>query len=284
MKNIMKKNTRKKILSILIVVFTMLSINNCSEDDLLNKSPKDMISTGSYFVDASSARGAVVAIFSNWNKRYTMFQRGLMYLDLSTDDCYTRIGDPRGMFNTYEVDPYQSSNAFFNEWWEYIFRSINDANFCIDYIPTSSDTKFTEEQQKPYIAAARFMRAFGYIYLTSLFGDVPLHEKFISNPDDSYKARTPVDKVYDLIIEDLIYAKQNLPEKWPADDYGLPSKAAGAGLLARAYLYDKDFPNAEIAAKEAIEIADNSGYELIRDLAHFTFKTPYFPDRWRSFL
>ncbi|RYM35723.1 hypothetical protein ERX46_01645 [Brumimicrobium glaciale] len=29
---------------------------------------------------------------------------------------------------------------------------------------------------------------------------------------------------------------------------------------------------------------DSSGYELIRDLAHFTFKTPYFPDKWRRFL
>lgn len=29
---------------------------------------------------------------------------------------------------------------------------------------------------------------------------------------------------------------------------------------------------------------DKSGYSLLKDLAHFTYKTPYFPDRWRCFL
>ncbi len=29
---------------------------------------------------------------------------------------------------------------------------------------------------------------------------------------------------------------------------------------------------------------DRSGYRVLKDLAHFHFKTPYFPDRWRRFL
>lgn len=30
--------------------------------------------------------------------------------------------------------------------------------------------------------------------------------------------------------------------------------------------------------------SDKAGYEILRDLAHFHFKTPYFPDRWRCLL
>ena len=261
----MKKSIKNKTLSILIVLFTMLSLNNCNEDELLNKYPKDAINAANYFVDAASAKGAVTAIFSNWNQRYTMFPTGLQYLDLLTDDTFTRNLGVRGKVNNYAIEEYDTTGDQFKDWWIYIYKSINDANFCIDYIPTSSDTRFTEEQQKPYIAAARFMRAFGYIYLTSLYGDVPLHKNFISKVEDSYKPKTPVNEVYDLIIEDLIYAKQNLPDQWPVKELGFPTKAAGAGMLARAYLYNKDFANAEIAAKDAIQIADASGYELMAD-------------------
>lgn len=261
----MKNNMKNKILSMLLVLLTMFTFNNCNEAELLDKYPQDAINAGNYFVDESSSSGAVAAIFSNWNKRYTMYQRTLMYLDLMTDDAYTRVLNTRGQMNNYAYEEYDTTNDQFKDWWIYIYRSINDANFCIDFIPTSSDSKFTEEKQKPYIAAAKFMRAFGYIYLTSFYGDVPLHKNFIANVEDSYKPKTPVNEVYDLIIEDLIYASENLPDQWPVNELGFPTKAAGAGMLARAYLYDKDFANAETAAKKAIEIADASGYELMAD-------------------
>lgn len=265
----MKKKFKNIILSTLTVLLFMLTFNNCNEADLLNKYPQDAVNVSNYFVDASSASGAVAAIFSNWNKRYTMYQRYMLsYLDILTDDAYTRIKDHRALLNNYTFDETHTTQDPFKDWWIYIFRSVNDANFCIEYIPTSTDEKFTEEQRNQYVAAARFMRAFSYIYLTSLFGDVPLHDKFISNIEEGYKARTPVNEVYDLIIEDLTFAKEHLPAQWPTDEYGLPTKAAGAGYLARAYLYDKDYTNAETAAKEAIQIADASGYELMDDFEY----------------
>ena len=265
----MKKKFKNIILSILTVLLFMFTCNNCNEADLLDKYPQDAVNVSNYFVDASSASGAVAAIFSNWNKRYTMYQRWMMkFLDIMTDDAYTRLISPRSLFNNYSIEEIHTTQDGFKDWWIYIFRSVNDANFCIEYIPTSTDEKFTAEQRNQYVAAAKFMRAFSYIYLTSLYCDVPLHYKFISNIEDGYKGRTPVDQVYDLIIEDLIYAKANLPEQWPTDEYGFPTKAAAAGYLARAYLYDKDYPNAEIAAKEAIQIADASGYELMDDFEY----------------
>ncbi|MBN1414950.1 MAG: RagB/SusD family nutrient uptake outer membrane protein [Bacteroidales bacterium] len=257
---------KNKIYGILMLASIMVICQNCNEDELLSKYPKDAVNTGNYFVDASSARSTVAAVFANWNKRYSMYQRYMLsYLDILTDDAYTRIKDHRALLNNYTFTEAHTSQDPFKDWWIYIFRSINDANFCIEYIPTSSSANFTEEQQRPYIAAARFMRAFSYIYLTSLYGDVPLHRNFISNTEDSYKAKSPVSEIYTLIIEDLLYAREYLPEQWPSEETGFPVKAAGAGMLARAYLYNKDYANAEAAALRAIEIADESGYELMDD-------------------
>ena len=45
----------------------------------------------------------------------------------------------------------------------------------------------------------------------------------------------------------------------------MPTRATGAAYLAKAYLYNKDFVNAEQAAREAIQIAESDGYYLIDD-------------------
>jgi hypothetical protein len=95
-----------------------------------------------------------------------------------------------------------------------------------------------------------------------------LYKNFLNNVSDSYVAKSPKSEILQFAIEDLIYATENIPETWSGSDDGLPSKAAAAGLLARAYLYAQDFPNAEIAAKNALDIADASGYGLMDDYSN----------------
>jgi hypothetical protein len=72
----------------------------------------------------------------------------------------------------------------------------------------------------------------------------------------------------DRTIEDLTYAKDNLPDSWSGDDVGFPTKAAGAGMLAKAYLYNRDWANAATAAKNALDIADAEGYTLMPDYVY----------------
>lgn len=149
-----------------------------------------------------------------------------------------------------------------------MYGSINAANFAIDYIPTSSDPNFTPELQKKYIGVAKMMRAFAYINLTTLWGDIPLYKNFTASPSYAY-AKSPQSEILQFAIEDLKYAVDNIPESWNDQaDAGLPKKAAAAGFLARAYLYAKDFPNAETAAKNALDIADVCGYGLMDDYAY----------------
>jgi hypothetical protein len=70
------------------------------------------------------------------------------------------------------------------------------------------------------------------------------------------------------LIEDLKYAAQYLPDNWTGDDVGFPKKAAGAGMLAKAYLYNRDWSNAVTAAKNALDIADAEGFTLMPDYVY----------------
>jgi hypothetical protein len=258
---------KNKIISLAFLTTMLFLLNNCSEDELLDKSPQDAPNSSNFFIDAASARKADVAIFTDWTSYYMYQDMMLIYLDVMSDDSYCRLNSAWTIaLMTWDFTASGSvQDNMFNNWWTSIYASINDACFAIDYIPTSSDPKFTPELQKKYIGVAKMMRGFAYLYLTTLWGDVPLHKNFITNVADSYVAKSPKSEILQFVIEDLKYAAENIPDTWTGDDQGLPAKAAAAGLLAKAYLYANDYPDAEIAAKNALDIADASGYGLMDD-------------------
>lgn len=49
----------------------------------------------------------------------------------------------------------------------------------------------------------------------------------------------------------------------------------------------KEFRDKMLKRKNEFEYdyrTDNAGYGFLRELAHFHYKTPYFPDNWRGFI
>lgn len=262
---------KNKIFFIIFIFAAVTLLSQCKEDVFLNKSPKDSPNAGNFFTDASSARKANVAIFDSWSG-YWLYGNCYMptYSDIGTDDAWlygNRTNAWRTAWSNLNIAPTYGTtlNPHFSYWWQSMYVSINAASFAIDYIPGSSDPSFTPELQKKYIGVAKMMRAFAYINLTTLWGDVPLHKTFINNVEDAYTAKSTKSDILKFAIEDLVYATENVPVTWNGADVGLPTKAAAAGFLARAYLYAKDFPNAEIAAKNALTIADACGFAMMDD-------------------
>lgn len=117
---------------------------------------------------------------------------------------------------------------------------------------------------------ARFTRAFLYFYLVNNYGDVPLALNIDFNANANLP-RAATDKVYDQIIEDLLWAQQNLDSRYLAKDLNTsatnrlrPNKGAATALLARVYLYTQQWEKAAAAATELIE--HDANYELLADL------------------
>lgn len=111
------------------------------------------------------------------------------------------------------------------------------------------------------IAEARFMRAVAYFYLTRVFKDIPI----ITDPmalaaGDSYQVpRHKQADVFKFIIEDLKAAEAGLPK-----NTAIPRLRANAyaakGLMAKVYLYMKDYDNARAKAAEVISSKQYSLY------------------------
>ena len=257
----------KNLIKYILLGLSIIMVASCNEDELLNKYPLDSANEGNYFIGAASARGAVAAAFKPMNSDAWFYKRYFVtWTDNMTSDGYSRLN------NAWRIQlvewTFNETHYGFYDWYRGFFRVINNANFAIEGIPRSSDPTFTEEQQAMYIGAAKLLKGFAYLSLTTLWGDVPYFPNFVSNPDEATKARDPKDVVMRGVIEDLTYARDHLPTEWDDVGKGLPTKAAAAGLLAKAYLYNKDYTNAVTAAREALDIADASGYTLMDDYVY----------------
>lgn len=182
-------------------------------------------------------------------------------LDAMTDDSYWR--QSRG--TSIQLEKWDISPTHYNvrDWWRFPYQSINAANFAIERIPTSTDPNFTPEKQEPYIAEAKFFRAYGYLWLTGFYGDVPLLLGTTSDFSEFYTPISPKATILAQVVQDFKDAKDGLPAV--QIDKGTPVKAAAAAFLAKTYLVLGEWGNAETAAREAIQIAEGAGFGLQDD-------------------
>jgi len=246
---------------ITLAAFMVASVS-CGED-FIDRHPQDQPNPANFFISEVSARQAVSAAYQPWTRNADMFQRDAVIVwDAMTDDSYWRPS--RGASIAQERWDINATHGAIDNYWEFAFQSINNANFAIEGIPGSSDPNFTDEEQLPFIAEARFMRGFAYLFLVSLYGDVPLVTKPLSTFAEYHQPRVAKDLVFDQIIADFQFAKENLPDEQTAAK-GAAVRATAAAYLAKAYLYREDWANAATAAVDAISIAESTGFSLVGD-------------------
>jgi hypothetical protein len=156
------------------------------------------------------------------------------------------------------------NNSRVSTFWSQPYQVIYKANSIIEGVAQSSGMSENIEMQVE--GEARFLRAFCFFYLVNIFGDVPLITTTDYKTNASMK-RTPADEVYATIIEDLLRAKELLPNDYAISDNERVrvNKGAATALLSRAYLYKSDWANAEVQATEVIDNAEH--YMLNSDIS-----------------
>ena len=192
---------------VLLVTGFFLFLSSCNEEDFLNRYPLDQPSPDIFFIDEGTARMAVNACYYNWKFGTNLLRRDMtILLDAMTDDSYWRTNrNPSIALEMWNISP---THLNVREWWLHPLQSIGAANFAIDRIPQSTDPAFTAEKQAAYIAEAKFMRAYSYLFLTSFYGDVPLHTTTASDFEAFNSPRTPKAQVLAQVVEDFTYAKK----------------------------------------------------------------------------
>lgn len=138
--------------------------------------------------------------------------------------------------------------------WKFFYLSIRNANLVIREAPNA--TEVSESDIDMYIGEAKFMRALIYFIMVRNWGGLPLRTE--ENYEELSVPRSSVDEVYQLIIEDLLFAEDNLPDNPPVS--GRADKSAAKTVLADVYFYRGEYSD---ATSKALEVIDSDKYTLV---------------------
>lgn len=151
-----------------------------------------------------------------------------------------------------------------SDYYKFFYASIGRANYILENIHKIQD-QVNSTRYDQYIAETRFIRAYHYMYLTELWGDVPYIDFVAKTSQDALLPRTAKSTICDKMFEDLTYAASVLPVKWTGDDLGRITKGAALGLKARVALYNSRWSDAAQAAAAAMALETEAGYSLHAD-------------------
>lgn len=159
--------------------------------------------------------------------------------------------------------------------WDACFKGIFRANQVIDAYIELENTFTTEDAEESglrVLAQARALRGYFYYVLHHSFnnGSVPIFESVPQNFDDFQKVFSSSEDVKAFYRADLQFGLDNLPSTYNAwhtvagiGNLGRVTGGFCEALIAKSYMNENDFANAEVHLKNLI---DNYNYALVDDL------------------
>lgn len=222
-----------------------LSFSSC---DVIDQEPIDAVSSQELFTRPSDANAAIIGVYRN------LANLGFNYVVFPELPTKNTVGNALNrQFEQMNNLIFVADNSQFTNLWDQQFVLINSANVVIAKVPGIPG--MPDADKNAIVAEARFLRAFTYFNLVRYFGDVPLIIKPTESPDVAalQVPRTPKEDVYKQILEDLDFAKTNLPETQAGlGAKGRATKAAAYALGARIHLWRKNYALAVTDADQVI--------------------------------
>jgi len=157
----------------------------------------------------------------------------------------------------YNYATLTSTDAGAGRTWNRNYILINLTNTIVDGIENPDVNTLSPIGKSLVSAEAKFFRAYAYNNLATCFGGVPLIVHALSGPKTDF-VRAPIAEVNDFIVNDLIYAAENLPDieavktNTKGKMYGRANKFMAMQLLAEVYLRIGKPDLAEIQAQAII--------------------------------
>lgn len=253
----------KTIYKIFIIVFGSFSLlisSGCEkflDNDLQGSLTQQAFPTTAS--DALLATNATYQVFREWFYN----SGGYPIMDIMSDDALkgSNPTDQTSTIGSYDIFAYTPTQDGLDRWWNTLYLGIKRANVVIEKIP---EIQMNEALRNRYIAEAKFIRAWMYFDLVRAWGGVPIVTTI--NPPVKL-GRSSVEEVYSLIFSDLAFAEQVLPKKseYETADLGRATSGAVKSLLARIYLFRKDFVKAE---QYALDVINSHEYDLESDFVN----------------
>ncbi|WP_234572963.1 RagB/SusD family nutrient uptake outer membrane protein [Rhodohalobacter sp. 614A] len=198
------------------------------------------------------------------NDSYAEFRDSYLYRiwgpDITTGFVWSRGGSIEVDFVDYENFTWSTTHAQINTHWQTLYQAIRNANIVLANL---AGDNFSGEFVQLKTAEARFLRAYSYYELYSVFGPVPL----LTTPEDLILPRASEEEIKTFITNELTAAAADLP--WPSDAFGRATKGSALGVLTKFYLNTKQWSHAASTAQEIISSNQHELMDNYKDVFSF---------------
>ncbi len=247
-----------KKIYITIVLSVFLLNTSCNDLEL---EPVNSVTPDTFYINAQNLEAGLNGIYSQ------LQARGFADYPSLEGMSDNAISDPGG--SAPDVEAFAAGQSVvatqgFVRMYSNNYELIQRANLLLNNI--DGIAAIPDETRETIRAEARALRAFSYMNLVYLFGDVPLFETFLNRNDALSVSRTPRATVVQFVLDEFQMAANNLGAT-PAGE-GRLTKQAVLGLHARAMLYEARLGNQTwsdvlTVINNTITNADNGGNVLV---------------------
>lgn len=228
---------------------------------------------------------ALAAVYQNLNKVNATPQQSFFYLAmLASDDTFGGGGPNDKLMQALDLMCNNGVNMT-EQFWKDRYEGINRANTLLEAL---ANVEMEESVKQQSIGEAKFLRAFYYYELASMYGRVPMVTTAVQPEDPTPPSHAGI---WGQILQDLRDAAENMPATRKTD--GHVDKYTAAAMLGRAWLFYSgffgngedlsaltstnynpltsiDLPDGTTLTKQDVigyidDCVNNSGYELVPD-------------------
>lgn len=248
-----------KLIAALITGFVLVEGTGCKKAVDVG-APINKVSSVTVFTTDATAESAIAGIFGS------MAAGGRMAN--GSGSLSVQQGQAADELVSYSTSPSFYTNGLVSAnsyYWTEIYQELFQINTAITALNSNNANTLTPAIRNQLLGEMKFARAFIYFNAVNLYGDVPmpLTADYVTNGKLS---RTPQQQVYVQVIQDFKDAQPLLTDNSYLDGTGVastdrvhPNKQAVMAMLARVYLYQKDWANAQAMATAVISA---SSYKL----------------------
>lgn len=227
---------KKYILSSLAVLSAATSFTSCN--DMLDTDPRKTEVTDAVFpgkvADVESELSATYSIMNTMGGGDSDNQNIFFWWEVMSDNCYGSGGlqdnKVKSLHHLVEMSVNQYAKPY-----ELLYGGIARATSAIetiDNVPWRDNQKSLRDQ---LLGEAYFMRGLYYLWLTQLFGDVPLITASTITPEMEEQVSAE-EFIYPQILSDFVSAKNLMGTERGFGD-GHANKYVAEAFMARAYMF-----------------------------------------------
>lgn len=224
--------------SILILFVALIVISGCKK--FLQEKPYSFVTTENFYKTADDAELAITAVYDALTAHNIqgIGTGGTWAYDMQyliSMGCDELAPNPSVMSSQPDLlsisnYSYTAANSKLPITWFFLYAGINRADFVLEKIP---DISMDQTRKKEILAEAHCLRGIYYLYLSWLWGGVPLAN---SSASDQLAPRSSIEDVMNQAESDLQYAYDSLSDRNSIDPARV-NKYTAEGYLAKLYLY-----------------------------------------------